>query len=692
MGALADTIGRRLPSTRLPPEAAGDESMSSAAKRQAIETFSGLMDSAPVAAFAKDADGRYVYANPYFLSTMGAHMGPDWRGKTDSEMWPPAAAAIVRAHDWEVLSGGGAQVFSYQMRSKDKPHTVLLIEFALSSREPRSGIGGFAIDLTASAQARSKVDRLAVAVDHAVDSIMMVDLDGCIRDVNVAFERVTGYRRDEVIGQNPRLLKSGLHPATFYEDMWAKITAGGQWVGEMVDRRKDGTFFIVETVMSPVRDAAGTVEGFVSVQTDVTERRALAAQSAISGAERTLVLDGVSGLSTNSSLEANAQAICRTVASLSGVAAAQMVVFESSSQAMPIGQVVTGREDPPLRYLSFQISRRLHAQSASGVWIEPWEDRQGRAYNQLVENTGPCALACAPVLYGKQLVGLLTVQSIDVTNKGAVNELLPVIVEFAAVAGGVLGSQMAQRIDARSGREHISEIVKRHAYSPVFQPIVDFVLHKVVGYEALTRFADGSNPETLFAEANEVHLGIELESATLHAALAAAKALPSNVWLNINASPELILDGGQLRFLISGIRRPLVVEVTEHTAIVDYPGFRTAMAALGPGTRLAVDDAGSGFAGLRHILELRPAFLKLDRWLVAGLESDEARQAMIFGLGHFARKTGCLLIAEGIETEREIQVLRSLDVHLGQGYALGKPEAVEAATARASAPVAAGHR
>jgi EAL domain-containing protein (putative c-di-GMP-specific phosphodiesterase class I) len=231
---------------------------------------------------------------------------------------------------------------------------------------------------------------------------------------------------------------------------------------------------------------------------------------------------------------------------------------------------------------------------------------------------------------------------------------------------------MAQRIDARSGREHISEIVKRHAYSPVFQPIVDFVLHKVVGYEALTRFADGSNPETLFAEANEVHLGIELESATLHAALAAAKALPSNVWLNINASPELILDGGQLRFLISG--------------------FRTAMAALGPGTRLAVDDAGSGFAGLRHILELRPAFLKLDRWLVAGLESDEARQAMIFGLGHFARKTGCLLIAEGIETEREIQVLRSLDVHLGQGYALGKPEAVEAATARASAPVAAGHR
>jgi EAL domain-containing protein (putative c-di-GMP-specific phosphodiesterase class I) len=91
---------------------------------------------------------------------------------------------------------------------------------------------------------------------------------------------------------------------------------------------------------------------------------------------------------------------------------------------------------------------------------------------------------------------------------------------------------------------------------------------------------------------------------------------------------------------------------------------------------LAVDDMGSGFTSLRHILELHPAFVKLDRWLISGLESDEARQAMIVGLRHFTRKTGCLLIAEGIETDREIAALRSLDIHLGQGYALGRPQPV----------------
>ncbi len=101
------------------------------------------------------------------------------------------------------------------------------------------------------------------------------------------------------------------------------------------------------------------------------------------------------------------------------------------------------------------------------------------------------------------------------------------------------------------------------------------------------------------------------------------------------------------------------------------------MAALGATVEFAVDDAGVGFSSLRHILELRPAFVKLDRSLVAGLESDPARQAMIVGLRHFASATGCRLIAEGIETDAELEVLRSLDVSLGQGYLLGRPVPVD---------------
>ena len=94
---------------------------------------------------------------------------------------------------------------------------------------------------------------------------------------------------------------------------------------------------------------------------------------------------------------------------------------------------------------------------------------------------------------------------------------------------------------------------------------------------------------------------------------------------------------------------------------------------------LAVDDAGAGFSSLLHVLELHPAFVKLDRSLVAGIESDEARHAMVVGLNHFARATGCRLIAEGIETDSELAVLRALDIPLGQGYLLGRPLPVDAA-------------
>jgi PAS domain S-box-containing protein len=651
---------------------------SSTTRSEGIETFADLMATAPVAAFAKDAGGHYVYANPYLLATMGANMGRDWYGKTDADMWPPEASAVIRAHDMAALKGGGTQVFSNLIKAGDGPHTVLLIEFALPVGDQGAQIGGFAVDITASAMAQEEHDRLVAALEHTADAILMIGLNGQIRDANAAFERISGYSRDELVGETPELLNSGIHPQAFFDDMRATMAAGREWSGEMVNRRKDGSFFTANTVISPVRCASGTVVAYVSVNSDVTAERALAAQSARSTIERDSVLEGIRNLLPDSSVEAKAQAICRNVASLAGVAAAQILVFEAGGQARPIGHVVTGREDPPLHPLTFQIGRRLHAKATVAAWIEPWENRQGRAYNQLVDHAGPSELAYPPVRSGGRLIGLLTVQAIDAVNKGAVAGLLPVILDFAAVAGAVLGPELAERTDAQTERERISGIISRQAFSPVFQPIVDIALDKVVGYEALTRFTDGSDPEALFAAAASAHLGVELEIATLKAALAASKALPSRTWLNVNASPDLIMAGGRLRYLLSEIRRPIVVEVTEHTEIVNYPAFRAAMASLGSRTRLAVDDAGSGFAGLRHILELRPAFLKLDQWLIAGLDSDEARQEMVVGLHHFARRIGSRLIAEGIETDREIAVLRSLDIHLGQGYALGRPQAVDA--------------
>jgi EAL domain-containing protein (putative c-di-GMP-specific phosphodiesterase class I) len=133
------------------------------------------------------------------------------------------------------------------------------------------------------------------------------------------------------------------------------------------------------------------------------------------------------------------------------------------------------------------------------------------------------------------------------------------------------------------------------------------------------------------------------------------------------------LDDREVDDRILRADRPIVVELTEQVRIDDYRLVRSALATLGD-VGLAVDDAGAGFASLRHILELRPTFAKLDISLVGGIDRDDVRQALAAGLHYFASRIGCRLIAEGVETRGEADVLSRLGIELGQGYLFGRPE------------------
>jgi EAL domain-containing protein (putative c-di-GMP-specific phosphodiesterase class I) len=195
-----------------------------------------------------------------------------------------------------------------------------------------------------------------------------------------------------------------------------------------------------------------------------------------------------------------------------------------------------------------------------------------------------------------------------------------------------------------------------------------------VGYEALTRFEDGRSPDVVFAEAEAVGLGLDLETATLERTFEAVEGLAFGAILSVNVSPELIVSG-RLASLLPSWRERLVLEVTEHVAIDDYPAMRAAIDALRP-VSLAIDDAGAGFASLRHIIELEPDFVKLDISLVRGIDADPARQGLVAGMAYFATRTDRTLIAEGIETTEERDALRALGVVLGQGYLLGRPAAL----------------
>ena len=238
--------------------------------------------------------------------------------------------------------------------------------------------------------------------------------------------------------------------------------------------------------------------------------------------------------------------------------------------------------------------------------------------------------------------------------------------------------------DATASRERQSRLLRRtiggEGRYPVLQPIVDIATGRTVAAEGLTRFDagdDGSrSPAQWFADAGVLGLRTALEVAAASAVLDLLDSVPSDVALTVNLAPETLLSPA-LGGLLDG--RPLsrvVVEVTEHAPVLDYGDLVDVVTPYrDKGLRLAVDDAGAGYASLRHVLAVRPDLVKVDMVLVRGADVDAARRTLLTALASFSESMGAQLVAEGVETQAELEAVASCGVHLAQGYHLGRPTA-----------------
>lgn len=224
--------------------------------------------------------------------------------------------------------------------------------------------------------------------------------------------------------------------------------------------------------------------------------------------------------------------------------------------------------------------------------------------------------------------------------------------------------------------ERVQAVLAGDGMTTAFQPIVEVRSRRAVGYEALARFADRT-PDVWFEEAEQAGLGVELDLVALRAALRRFPSIPDGVYLALNVTPATVVSGRLAPALDGVMLERVVLEITEHAAIHGYDEVAAALRPLrGAGLRLAVDDAGAGYASFRHILRLEPDVIKLDMTLTRGIDHDPARRALAAALIGFARETGSSLVAEGVETDGELRTLESLGVSTAQGYLLGRPAPV----------------
>ncbi|GAA4964203.1 EAL domain-containing protein [Kineococcus glutinatus] len=252
---------------------------------------------------------------------------------------------------------------------------------------------------------------------------------------------------------------------------------------------------------------------------------------------------------------------------------------------------------------------------------------------------------------------------------------------FLRALADLVGDQLARHERRERARAEREEAVER-CFAPgglpmVVQPIVDVVTGRVAGVEALARPSCFGGPARAFAAAQESGRGADLELLAVESALRLLPELPEGVYLSVNASPATVCDERLLRKVAAAPAGRVVVEITEHSAVSDYPPLLAALDRLARlGVAVAVDDAGSGFASLQHVLAVSPQLIKLDVGLVRDVDSDPSRRALARAMVLFAGELGARLVAEGVETAAELATLRELGVRYVQGFHLARPAPV----------------
>lgn len=237
-----------------------------------------VIDISPNHIFVKDEKGRFTLVNQAVAEVYGVPK-EQLLGKLDGDVSPNhEEASAFQRDDREVLDSSREKFIKEEKLtdSKGRVHWLQTVKRPIAGPDGKSvQLLGVAMDITERKLALEQLRLQAAALESAANAIVIADHQGAILWVNEAFSKLTGYSQDEVIGQNPRILKSDQHPLSFYQDMWGKLLAGKIWRGGITNRRKDGQLYSEEMTITPVRDAQGEITHFIAIKQDVTEQKAL---------------------------------------------------------------------------------------------------------------------------------------------------------------------------------------------------------------------------------------------------------------------------------------------------------------------------------------------------------------------------------------------------------------------------------
>jgi PAS domain S-box-containing protein/diguanylate cyclase (GGDEF)-like protein len=563
--------------------------------------------------------------------------------------------------------------------------------FALSSFEHRSPSGfhkrlleicAFIVNIVLKRseyenKLKANQEKLAIfgsAMKNSSEGMMITDSNNNIIEVNNAFAVISGYKPDDVVGKNPRILSSGKHSALFYEEMWKAIDLKNHWSGEIWNKRASGENFLQWMSISAIPNEQGKLTNYLAIFSDLSELHThqeklieLASHDQLTSLpNRQKMKQDMDESHPYGCIVFNIDRF-REINDLFGVAVGDSILLQVTQwfKSMNLSVYRIGGDEFAIllnETVQWGMLERTLLQ-----WLGELEKRMFHISNELISIRMNLGVA----LGGEKL---LTQADIALHNAKDTKKAYALY-------------EKNEKIEElyRSNIAMTETIHKALADGRVvchYQPIVDFASGQTTKYESLVRIidVDGSiiPPMTFLPIAKKTKLYSHITRTVIHQAchLFAKRDEEFSINLSIDDIEDPItLQEIITTLLITKTASRVVFEILESEGIENYDSverFITQVKALG--AKIAIDDFGTGYSNFEHILKLNVDYIKIDGSLVRGIASNERHRIIIETIVDFARKIGAKTIAEFVSDETIFDTLKGLGVDFSQGYFTGKPE------------------
>jgi len=678
-----------LPPTYLPEPAAGP--------REAL--LSTMLDQSASLVFLKDMAGRYEFVNRCFEEVFGVRSA-DVLGRTDAQIFPAELAQTLRRRDLEAVAQGARSESLDELPLGQR--TVWLAAVRFPIRDEGGEIRSLCTQANPIAQpgpGKEGLRSTTATAEAADEGVLVTDAQGRIVTVNATFTRITGYGIDEVIGQPPGILKSGLHSREFYERMWRSLIERGRWQGEIQNRRKNGDIFPEWLTIYSIKSTDGEIQNYIAIFGDNSATR-----TSQQHLEFMRTHDALTGLPNRKLLVERLQECVGDAEKLKDQLAVMRIDLDNvkdinDSLGHDLG-------DQLLQQVTDRLRRCMcDAHTIAGLGGNEFaivlrgataEEIHRFAANVLDYLSASFHLGDKD-FYATTSIGISLFPDDGGTAAGLLQNAETAM--RAAREGGrnryqffaaEMNARLQQRISLETG---LRAAIEHDRFRMVYQPQDDLATGTIVGAEALLRWTDPSLGQVSAARfipvAEEAGLIVaigEIVFAKVLAQIALWRlqglALPR---ISINVAAQQMREPYFVEHLCELLANhgvppeAICIELTEGTLMADLEMTSQMLARITEhGISVSIDDFGTGYSSLSYLSRLPIQELKVDQSFVRTIADETGNRSITTAIIDMAHALGMKVLAEGIETGAQLQILKDRHCEIGQGYYFHRPLSGEA--------------